>query len=222
MLIQVLQYFSSAGRFEFPSNFFRMSSCNLFQYKAAIYTILLIFQQEMSQKYLTIWISISNKAEGSVKMKRLRYLVVVVLLVALVTLTGCLPAASKLRGTWQSTEPIGGHTLEVTFGQDVGGKFLVAFAYSYKTTIKWGSKQWTIDSNADASESDYEYCLWVGTNNDNVLGVWKWEDIDDLLYIDFEMTAKLDGNKLYIDYLAIDNYEYFNNGDFGPEYLVKK
>jgi hypothetical protein len=112
--------------------------------------------------------------------------------------------------------------LEITFGQNEGDSIFGVFVYSYKTTIKWGAKQWTIDSNAGASTSDYEYCIWGGTADENVLLVWKFEDVESSLHVDFEMAATLDGNKLYIDYLAIDSDIYLDNDDFGPEYLVKK
>mgnify|MGYP000949106565 CR=1 FL=1 len=156
-------------------------------------------------------------------MKRLRYLVVVLLLVGMVALTGCLPSASKLRGTWKSTEAIGGYILEVTFGEHEGAKVpFIGFLYSYKTTIKWGAKQWTIDANKDADEdSANEYSIWAGLGSENVLDVWKYSVVDEDTYIDFKLTAKLDGTRLYIDYLVIDNVESINNGEFGPEYLTK-
>lgn len=157
-------------------------------------------------------------------MKRLRYLVIALLLVSMVALTGCLPSASKIRGNWESNTAIDGNILKINFGRDVGFKIpFVGFVYSYKTTINWGTKQWIIDANAKGKDGDPEYCLWIGASDeDNALGVWKTRTVEEEIIKDFDLSAKLVGGKLYIDYLIIDNVERINNGQYGPEYLEKK
>ncbi|HBE05590.1 MAG TPA: hypothetical protein DCY85_03775 [Firmicutes bacterium] len=164
-------------------------------------------------------------------MRRLRYLVVILLLVSLVALFGCdkssgnddnLLNTSSIRGTWKSTEAIGGHVLEVKFEDEIGGEVPLTgfFSYTYKTTITWGAKQWVIIGDDDEAP---EYCLYYGYANENLLGVWKFEASDVETIVHFSLTAKRDGNKLYIQFLAIDNLEQIDNGDnFGPQYLAKQ